>query len=1105
MQFTPSTSRFIRTVICVRPAKRIQRGKAHQIRPSISSSSGRKMMHPHPTAAQRPNVLEYRINYKRNSVRRRAEKPKRRNASSPRSAAAAAGEDEASSAGSTQTPASLRPNLSQKMYGRAEMSEPGDDEMNELKNKKVRDFEKPFPGCMGRMVNLFDSGPVVPGNRLLTERAHRDGSPLSRGRPHTSKVLDPNGNIMEDKPVAYELKSSSSKKSNGTSMKMLIAQEMSQETSSKQQPPSVVARLMGFDGLPANQLASSMQRSVPEGYTRSSSVKSETATRCQQHENDQLDRYMRNNNLSYAYPQAQPECRDVYEVWQHPHVKGQSRQNGRYHENSTEKKMALVRQKFNEAKRLATDEKLRQSKEFQDAVEVLSSNRDLFLEFLKEPNSLFSKHLYDLQSIPPCPQTNRITVLKPSKTLEMDRCGRPDTKIEKHTKKQQQVVEEDQWDRKKSTWTSFAQQKADNAQPTRIVVLKPSPGKTHDVMAVASSHSSSPRWLHDEDFYRDAGTDETRGSREMAKEITRQMQESLSSSRREETLPSSVLLNGYVGDDSSFNRSENECIEEGNLSDSEIMTPTSRHSWDYINRYSSPFSSSSFSRASYSPESSVTREAKKRLSERLAMMTSTGNTQEQRQIRRSSSTLGEMLALPDKKNAGSAQEGPSTSSSRSRGSDQDPRGPLACFSSSDNRNEGMEDSPRNLSRSRSVPVSSTAYGKVELSDEASDFKSCKPIVQEAKPKSGKSSFRGKVSSLFFSRSKKPNKEKSVPSASARHPEVLPDQKQPSVVQMNSDITECLSDCLFDEGHPSSSVLASSKLNISSSETVLSLSKPGGPMFSSENHDQPSPVSILEAPFEDDVNTSHSSETAIEDYGSEPSARLHHRSGLSAKSPLISVSRSLSWDDDVSEAVTASHPWKPLSPPKRSAVSSNTEEEQRERFLFVQSLLSASGLQHEKPSTVISRWHSAESPLHPSLLECKAWKEEKEQNESICRRRRSERRLLFDSVNAAIREMVGWRSDEISCGMTARSRRDLPGETVEEQVWGQVRVWMSAEAKWFSGEIDMTMVVEGMVRMEVVERGWGELTGPEVDGIGKEIEGKLLNELVEEMLGELTCL
>ncbi|XP_058095008.1 uncharacterized protein LOC131240648 isoform X2 [Magnolia sinica] len=1012
--------------------------------------------------------------------------------------------------------------------------------MNNLKSKKVHDFEKPFPGCMGRMVNFFDLGPGMAGNRLLTDRAHRDGAPLPRGQVHAKKVVEPNGDHIEDKPAAYESKSSSNKKSNGTPMKMLIAQEMSKETESKHQPPSVVARLMGLDGLPAQQPASTAQRSMPEGFLRTASIKPGLVRRYRHQENVLLDEQMPDFHLSQASAQEQPEYKDVGDVWQQSYVKDQPQQNGRYNENSSEKKMALVRQKFIEAKRLSTDEKLRQSKEFQDALEVLSSNRDLFLKFLQEPNSLFSKqepnfskYLYELQSIPPSPPTNRITVLKPSKSVEMNGCVGSDTKTEMQIKKQQQLAEENQWDKNKHSWTSsFAHQKADNSQPTRIVVLKPSPGKTHDIKAVASSPTSLPRMLHDKDLYIDAGTDESRGSREIAKEITRQMRESLSS-RGDEVLVSSVLSNGYVGDESSFNRSENEYLQEENLSDSEIMTPTSRHSWDYINRYSSPYSSSSFSRASYSPESSVTREAKKRLSERLAMMTSTGNSQEQRQVRRSSSTLGEMLALPDKKNVRSGKEGnggPSTSSSRSYGGEKELRGPLACLSGSGNREEGMEDSPRNLSRSRSVPVSSTAYGKVGLSDEVPDPKISKSIVQKevAKPKSGKSSFKGKVSSLFFSRNKKPSKEKSVPfpsvgvqvesqSSAAGTPEILPDAKQLSVGSISGDIPECASDGGFGEGHAlnlvgsssSASILVGPKLSTCSSEAVLSLAKPRAPENASENQDQPSPISILEAPFEDDFNTPQSSENVNEDYCSEPSARLHHKSGLAAKSPLISVTRSLSWDDNVSETATTTYPLKPSSTTKPSAVASNTEEEERERFLFVQSLLSAAGLDHKKPDTVFSRWHSAASPLDPLLLEqCMDWKEEDEEqqpNEARRRKRRLDRWLLFDCVNAALVDMLGSGTDENSPGSMDLCRKSAPpGGTVAEQVWGRVREWVLGETRWFSEESETSMVVEEMVRKEVVERGWGELMRVEVDGLGREMERKLIEELLEEMLVELTC-
>lgn len=38
------------------------------------------------------------------------------------------------------------------------------------------DFEKTFPGCLGRMVNLFDLNVGMAGNRLLTAKPYRDGA-----------------------------------------------------------------------------------------------------------------------------------------------------------------------------------------------------------------------------------------------------------------------------------------------------------------------------------------------------------------------------------------------------------------------------------------------------------------------------------------------------------------------------------------------------------------------------------------------------------------------------------------------------------------------------------------------------------------------------------------------------------------------------------------------------------------------------------------------------------------------------------------------------------------------------------------------------------------
>ncbi|KAJ4968361.1 hypothetical protein NE237_015062 [Protea cynaroides] len=1007
-------------------------------------------------------------------------------------------------------------------------------EMNEIQNRKARNDKKPFEGCMGRMVNLFDLSANVTRNRLLTEKAHRDGLPVYRNQSDVAKVLEPIKDQIEDKSTGYESRmSSSNKKSSGTPMKMLIAQEMSKETESKHKPPSVVAKLMGLDALPVKQLNSTAQKSPPRGYLRNTYTPQGTLSRYQHQELGFRDKPIQHEIHQF---EEQREYKDVYEVRQQSSrtnsVRDKLPQKGKHNQNIDEKRMALVRQKFIEAKRLATDEKLRQSKEFQDALEVLSSNKDLFLKFLQEPNSLFSQHLYELQSIPPPPQTNRITVLKPSKTMENRYAGAE--KHEGQTKKQTQLIEANGWDKDRPNWSSvFTNQKDDSsAQPTRIVVLKPSPGKTHDVRTVGSSPTSSPRLQSSKGYYGEPEDDEAQDSRGVAMEITQQMHENLSGHHRNETLLSSVFSNGYVGDDSSLNRSENEYVEEGNLSDSEVMTPTSRHSWDYINRFGSPYSSSSFSRASYSPESSVCREAKKRLSERWTLMTSNGSGPEQRQVRRSSSTLGEMLALSDtKKTARSGEEDCDGSrnvfSSRSCGGEQDLMAPTLSGSTSRDedesgstrrgKDESVEVSPRNLVRSRSVPVSSTVYGS-RLNVEVPDPEMGKSIVlkEETKSKSRKSSFKGKVSSLFFFRGKKTSKGKpsSCPWVGSQEESPSTPSEVPTVANLlspqktSNNISHCITDggLVGDPSSQSSSlaICVGAKQGSFSNEPLLSVAKPGVPV---EIQDQPSPISVLEAPFEDDVSTTPLSSGHV--MSEHCGQAVHHhslKSNLIDKSPPIeSIARTLSWDD---ACILSTEP-NPLNPSKFSLKA--REEEEEEQLLFVRTLLSAAGLDHEEQSgAVFAGWYLPDSPLDPLLMDIIFNpKDEKALfHEAKRRQRRSNHRLLFDCVNAALVDIAKYGSDMsiwAKASYLAKDAQSVGLSMTVDEVWGRVKELFSFEGRCFSGENgdNSSLVVERVVRKEVVGKGWVELLRLEVDAIGKEIEGKMLEDLLDEALVELT--
>lgn len=986
--------------------------------------------------------------------------------------------------------------------------------MNGIQSRKAQNINvDKHVGCLGRMVNLFDLSTGISGNRLLTDKPHRDGAMLSRSRSDVARIMtSPNADQIEDKPVVSELRrTSSNKNANGTPMKALIAQEMSKEVESKHNRPNVVAKLMGLDALPLQQSSSAAQRSHSKGYSRHSLSHSSIPVDCWEQDHVFLDNQMQSEVNKC---QEQNECKDVYEIWQQSQRTSYSRdssmQKGRCNENISETKMALVRQKFMEAKRLATDEKLRQSKEFQDALEVLSTNRDLFLRFLQEPNSLFSQQLYDLQTIPQPPETKRITVLKPSKVVD-DKFEGSGEKSDKQAKNPTQMVQATGWEKNSSVYTPLCSNEKVNenpAQSTRIVVLKPSPGKTQNIKAVVSPPSSPSRLSHGEDFFEEPEEDEMPESREVAKEITRQMHENLMGHRRDETLLSSVFSNGYVGDESSFNKSEIEYAAE-NLSDLEAMSPTSRHSWDYINRFGSPYSSSSFSRASCSPESSVCREAKKRLSERWAMMALNGNSQEQRHVRRSSSTLGEMLALSDtKKLMKSEDEGINK--------EQEPRGSTSCFTSNLNKEEGWGDSPKSLVRSKSVPVSSTASG-ARLNVDVSDPETGKAQVPKelTSTKSSKSSLKGKVSSLFFSRTKKSSKEKCIASQSVDGCQPVTADTPGSVGHLHGMVSVNTPQCVSSGGHgecmspgrrPSS--LTSSpdltgrgqKQGMISREAGLSVAKP---VNVSENQDQPSPISVLEPPFEEDDNTfpESSGNFKLECPGTE----VTFKSNLIDKSPPIeSIARTLSWDDSCAETAT---PY----PLKSSSVSPGAEEGQ-DWLSLVQTLIQSAGLDGRVQSdTFFTRWHSPESPLDPSLRDKYTGNEKEPLHEAKRRQRRSNRKLVFDCVNAALVEITGYGSESdrsvraVSC--SGAHDMHLEGELpmLVDHVWARMKEWLSGEAGcfWVDGGDSNSLVVERVVRNEVLGKGWSCQMRMELDILGEEIEANLLKELVDEAVVELT--
>lgn len=234
----------------------------------------------------------------------------------------------------------------------------------------------------------------------------------------------------------------------------------------------------------------------------------------------------------------------------------------------------------------------------------------------------------------------------------------------------------------------------------------------------------------------------------------------------------------------------------------------------------------------------------------------------------------------------------------------------------------------------------------------------------------------------------------------------------------------------------------------------------------------------------------------------PGIQVPTKSNLIDKSPPIeSISRTLTWEDTYSEN-TDPYVFKP------SLACEDTEEEEQKWLGLVRTLLSAAGLDDNvQCNSFFSRWHSLENPLDPSLRNNFANLSEKEPEQEAKRRQsRSNWKLIFDSVNAVLVDITGFRSDRSTIAMSCNwVNAEAPSQALVDRVWDRLKDWLSGETRCVGYDIgdSNSLVVERVVGKEVVGKGWIQQLQEEMDDLGMEIEGKLLEELVEETLLDLT--
>ncbi|XAR68994.1 hypothetical protein NMG60_11000425 [Bertholletia excelsa] len=939
------------------------------------------------------------------------------------------------------------------------------------------------------------------GNRQLQKQRSlkklaSDSSSCSDGVPKEDLVLN------------CEFGRSSSKRVVGTPIKKLLAQEMSKETESKRRPPSVIARLMGLDGLPPQQPFHKQHKGISE------TSRERTASLTPQRAGKSYERHFSRKNSM-----EQQEFKDVYEVLETSNTKqGSYLEKGMVNSKLSEAEMEFIQQKFMDAKRLSTDERLHSSKEFSDTLDMLDTNKDLLMKFLEQPDSLFTKHLIDLQSASPRSQCSHITVIKPSslekyennsicresykETMRFDTSSHQKCNGGFHTHsynhngaqkplKLSRIQLDEKHDRK--------------MLPTRIVVLKPNL-EAQNAIKSGSSPSSSHGYLSDcrkHIQYHGTGKDEavshinkgktndldfmrpkSKESREIAKEITRRMRESF----RSEQIDLSNVFRGYAGDDSSYNASGSDSGSE-----SELIMLNSRKSFHWNNRQKSS--------SRHLVESSVSREAKKRLSERWRMSQgyyhpNVGEVGE-------GSTLAEMLALPDRE---------------MRRGKLDPVISLEGYSDGFASNEEIAEwnSPsgissrdgwrngcvKNSSRWKSVTPSSVGCIDPNTSKQHRTFEQDSYLMQGEAPNCSRNiAIRGHCSNKegYSSRNLRSCNKKTEPSClTCSDGTDYLEEKQFSLSEMETDlerkdqsehkslVSEVLANSANGKGLMTNAQEDAGHIDIDlssvSPDEILKspasflepltgpFDRDSVPMKSpvpevqspvnSKEADHPSPVSVLEVPFSEDVSSGSECFERI-------SADLHElrlqlkllkmESGAHTGNEML-----MSSDKDVA--------------PGTIDISEETgvfKDESWESSYIVDVLIN-SGFDNPDPDLSISSWHSPESPLNPWLFENL---EKKYCNESTLSR--SERRLLFDRINFGLLEI--FQLTEMKA-VTRKAELKWPRHGVKHEL----HKLLEREEKEANED-----VTERVLDWEMQWVGFGD----GIELVGRELERLLIDDLI----------
>ncbi|CAM8961917.1 unnamed protein product [Rhodiola kirilowii] len=875
----------------------------------------------------------------------------------------------------------------------------------------------------------------------------------------------------------------------GSSIKQLLSEEMSSEHEHKRRSPSVIARLMGYEGLSLQQPT---RKHSPNNHVKSQRTNYE----------DHL--LTKNSKLKQQF-------KDVYEVSEVTKNENRRYQSLRIATSDlSEAEMAFLRQKFIDAKRLAIDEKCQSSKEFSDALDVLESNKELFLKLVQEPDSMLPNHLHDLRTARPSQGIHTVSKdyidnlsfrTKNSRTeLRRESSRNNDNGSPQKHSRDSLICRTERYDHGNSKkWVNRIDDRS--TFPTKIVVLKPNFQRVHvsdldsDVPSSISEFENNikARSTRSRSAEQRANKHFTDGlqlprqnageSRELAKRITQTMRGSLRTGSLDFTVHG---LQDYGRDGSSSHESGN---------DSSSGSDYKSYRKDSYNRNKVSISHLS--------GSSVNKEAKERLSERWKM---TQRFQEVGLSKRS--TLGEMLAVPESRKESKIVilSGKGSIKDRRLNNVEEQAWPLG-ISSRDGWRYGQV---RKLSRSSSVPASSNSPGILEstmrrkLSDDDRHMMQRISLEDRTKAKreiphreeglknrrrrSKSERLHSNIVNEKFSveyhasqtndipvRDEIPHeKEIIVSETSALNDGLVIDKMQGALLtpleEYDHSTSTSQSEILSPKHDLGSQTLSETQYDevYEAHSKYLSI----GPESPSRSKDaeQPNPMSVFGIPSPDDLSsgTECFGSLTADLQGLRMQLQLLKQESAGYADGSISISSSEDGDDEsfrVSE--------------KRSLVAVDSLDSS-----YMVDALKNTGFYDFDPYTFMANWHSPSCPMSPAIFEKL---EEKYGEQAIWSR--SERQILYDLINSGLVEIFKqfrdphpWVKQSFCSTVLCNNNQDG-----EEKLLNWLQIQITQENDGTTAEKTVSEELE-----------WYD-SAHYIDLVGSEIENLLTDELIAELV------